>query len=619
MKTHQLAPGTVLGRYELLLPVASGGMATVWVARARGSRGFSKTVAVKTILPSLSDDPQFEQMFLDEAAIASRIQHPNVAQIIDLGEEDEILYLAMEWVDGESLSTLSKFARKNGTDIPLRVGLRVLTQACAGIHAAHELRDDDDRLLELVHRDVSPQNILIGSSGVVKIVDFGVAKALGRSGETSAGQLKGKVPFMSPEQAKGGKVDRRTDIFALGIILYRIATQTHPFLDETDIKTMRNIISRPVMPPRVKTPSLPVELERIILKALQKDPDKRFSSAAEMETELDAVIAASYGSVPVDEVGTFVRATLGERDRKRRAAVRDAALKMDQSANIPTIVGAPPSMESVSGVMLTQTHTPVGSQPGAKVPPPATSASSSASIVASLDAPPDAADAASKTDDAETSLQDEVTRAYDVSGARGLDSAAPSPTPPHAREPHDSLLGTSPTLAALASPGSPSVRPAPQRSKAIAIAAAVAAGVGLGIVLVAKLGSQGDGAIGAASANADARRTETTVAGADTASERATATPSSAAVAAETSSSPALDVHDLPEASAAPTGSAGPTAPRGPVQHGGPIAAAPNPSLSAKPTAGTPVSTPPATAAPVSKPPPSTPGVSLPTVQDPGF
>ncbi len=363
MGTHQLAPGTVLGRYELLLPIASGGMATVWAARLKGSRGFSKTVAIKTILPSLSDDPTFEQMFLDEATIASKIQHPNVAQIIDLGEEDEVLFLAMEWVDGESLSTLSKFSRKNGTDIPLRVGLKIASQAAAGLHAAHELRDEDERLLELVHRDVSPQNILVSASGVVKIVDFGVAKAMGRGGETTAGQLKGKVPFMSPEQARGAEVDRRTDIFALGIILYRLTTGTHPFLDDTDIKTMRNIITRPVMPPRVKNPSLPVEIERVVLRALNKDPERRHQSASELESELEAAIGAASasigGPVSLDEVGTFVRSTLGERDRKRRAAIRDAALKIDEAA-LATSAGTPSSSppESMSGVMFTRMQTP---------------------------------------------------------------------------------------------------------------------------------------------------------------------------------------------------------------------------------------------------------------------
>jgi serine/threonine protein kinase len=360
MSTHNLAPGTVLGRYELLMPIAQGGMATVWAARLKGSRGFSKTVAIKTILPSLSDDPQFEQMFLDEASIASKIQHPNVVQIHDLGEEDELLYLAMEWVDGESLSTLTKQTKKSDVEVPLRVALKIVAQAAAGLHAAHELRDDDDHLLELVHRDVSPQNILVSANGVVKIVDFGVAKALGRSGETSAGQLKGKIPYMSPEQAKGGDIDRRTDVFALGIMLYRLATGHHPFLDETDIKTMHNIIARPVQPPRTRRSDLPHELERVILKSLEKDPSVRYATAADLEREIEEVMDKVGGKVTVEEVATFVRATLGERHAKRRAALRDAALRMDELGLTTGLsrVGMPAPKESISSLVFTSMSAP---------------------------------------------------------------------------------------------------------------------------------------------------------------------------------------------------------------------------------------------------------------------
>src|SRR3954463_150169 len=150
----KLSPGLVLGRYELLLPIAQGGMATVWAARLKGSHGFSKTVAIKTMLPNLSDDPMFEQMFLDEAALAAKIHHPNVAEILDLGEQDEIIYLVMEWVDGGALSVLHKAARKNHSQLPHRTALRIAIQACAGLHAAHELRDENDSPLLLVHRDV---------------------------------------------------------------------------------------------------------------------------------------------------------------------------------------------------------------------------------------------------------------------------------------------------------------------------------------------------------------------------------------------------------------------------------------------------------------------------------
>ncbi|MBK8257339.1 MAG: serine/threonine protein kinase [Polyangiaceae bacterium] len=267
----KLAPGVTLGRYELLLPIAQGGMATVWAARQKGSRGFQKTVAVKTMLPSLSEDPQFEQMFLDEAALAAKIHHPNVAEILDLGEEEDILYIVMEWVDGEALSTITKQAKKLNVTIQHHIALKAISQACLGLHAAHELKDDEGQILHLVHRDVSPQNILVTYDGIVKLVDFGVAKAMGRAGgETTAGQLKGKVPYMSPEQARGGNVDRKTDIFAMGIVLYKLTTGLHPFLGENDLVTMKNIIGRPVPSPRLKNPQFPVELEQVILKCLQK-------------------------------------------------------------------------------------------------------------------------------------------------------------------------------------------------------------------------------------------------------------------------------------------------------------------------------------------------------------
>ena len=193
MKTlGDIQPGQTVGRYEFLVPIAQGGMAAVWAARLKGTRGFSKTVAVKTMLPSISDDPRFEQMFLDEARIASRIRHPNVAEILDLGEQDEVLYLVMEWVDGEALSALRNEARRRG-GFPLPNALRIVADACAGLHAAHELEDDDGRPLGLVHRDISPQNVLVGYDGVVRLVDFGVAKAAGRSSEsTSAGEVDRK-------------------------------------------------------------------------------------------------------------------------------------------------------------------------------------------------------------------------------------------------------------------------------------------------------------------------------------------------------------------------------------------------------------------------------------------
>jgi serine/threonine-protein kinase len=358
----KLAPGMVLGRYELLLPIAQGGMATVWAARQKGSRGFQKTVAIKTMLPTLSEDPQFEQMFLDEAALAAKIHHPNVAEILDLGEQDEVLYLVMEWVDGEAVSVIHKTARKNQAQLPMRIALRVGIQACAGLHAAHELKDENETHLQLVHRDVSPQNILVTFDGIVKIVDFGVAKAIGRAGgETTAGQLKGKVPYMSPEQARGGQVDRRTDVFAMGIVLYKLTTGLHPFLGENDLVTMRNIISRPLLPPRVKNPSYPAELEGVLVKCLQKDAEKRYQTMAELGNALERALNSM--GIADDDVGGFVRTLMGERGAKRRAALRDAIRAADErtatgSMPVPTL-SSPTVHEGVSEIVLTKMNTGV--------------------------------------------------------------------------------------------------------------------------------------------------------------------------------------------------------------------------------------------------------------------
>jgi eukaryotic-like serine/threonine-protein kinase len=352
----------VLGRYELLLPIAQGGMATVWAARQKGSRGFTKTVAIKTMLPGLSDDPQFEEMFLDEAGLAAKIQHPNVTQILDLGEEMEILYIVMEWVDGEALSTIASAAKKGGKLLPQSVMLRIISQACAGLHAAHELKDENDRLVDLVHRDVSPQNILVTYDGIVKLVDFGVAKAIGRMSETQGGQLKGKVPYMSPEQARGTKCDRRTDIFALGIVLYKLTLGVHPFAGPDDLATLRNIVSRPALPPRAKDPTFSPELEQVILKCLDKDPDRRFQTMLELDRSIERVLASTGASLVDDEVGAFVRSLLGERGHKRRSAIRDAVKAADERAAGAVV------HETVSEIVMTN-MTPGMSSRGLATPP----------------------------------------------------------------------------------------------------------------------------------------------------------------------------------------------------------------------------------------------------------
>jgi eukaryotic-like serine/threonine-protein kinase len=327
----EVKPGLVLGRYECLLPIARGGMAAVWAARARGARGFQTTVAVKTMLPALSDDPNFERMFLDEARVASKVRHPNVVQVLDLGEQETLLYIVMEWIDGEPLSSLMREVARREVRIPLPIAIKIVSETALGLHAAHELKDDNGGAINLVHRDVSPQNILISFDGVVKVVDFGIAKATGRlSDETATGNVKGKVPYMSPEQvvAKPG-LDRRSDIFAMGVVLFQLTTGRHPFRGEHDAATMANILRRPAADPASMTGSeYPKELAAIVLKALQKEPARRFATAAEMHREL-AAVASHWAPVTNEDVGVFISSLLGEEGEKRRKALQQARLEVD--------------------------------------------------------------------------------------------------------------------------------------------------------------------------------------------------------------------------------------------------------------------------------------------------
>ncbi len=359
----EIGPGHVLGRYELLLPIAAGGMAMVWAARLKGSRGFQKIVAVKTMLPKLSEDEQFEQMFLDEASLASQIRHPHVVEILDLGEQHGILFLVMEWIDGVPLNQLMKAARPKG-GVPIPVAVRIAIQACSGLQAAHELKDGDGKLVGLVHRDVSPQNILVTYDGVSKVVDFGVAKATALGGgATVAGQIKGKVAYMAPEQVRGGAIDRRVDLFAMGIVLYALTTGKHPFRRESEAATMYNICApQPVMPPRKVIPDYPFELEQVVIKALSKEPDKRYQTANELLKALDQLPQSMRASTDED-VGKFVMSLFGDKRAERHLAMSEALVRAEEIARTraaqPVVQAPEPLRQSVHSQVSYVTRTGV--------------------------------------------------------------------------------------------------------------------------------------------------------------------------------------------------------------------------------------------------------------------
>jgi serine/threonine protein kinase len=274
------------GRYELLKKIAAGGMGQVFLART-GTAGFEKVLVIKRILPSLGEDEEFVEMFFDEARIAARLNHPNLVQIFDVGEVDGVPYLAMEYLRGEDLRRVEKAARQAGKPVPLGLLVRIIADAAAGLAYAHGARDAQGKPMGLVHRDVSPQNILVGFDGAVKLIDFGVAKAAGRSQRTASGILKGKYAYMSPEQADGRPLDGRSDLFALGIILWEVLTGRRLFKGENDLETLRLVKECQVPPPSRLNPEVTPELEAIVLRCLMPRVEDRFPDAGALRLALE--------------------------------------------------------------------------------------------------------------------------------------------------------------------------------------------------------------------------------------------------------------------------------------------------------------------------------------------
>jgi serine/threonine protein kinase len=275
------------GSYQLLKRLATGGMAQIYLARQSGPEGFEKLLVVKRILPHLAENEEFIQMFLDEARIAARLNHSNIVQIFNLGELDDTYFIAMEYIHGEDLRRISRKSQAHSSEMPLPLVCRIIMEACAGLDYAHKLTDSDGQPLGIVHRDISPQNLLVTFEGGVKIVDFGIAKASDQATVTRSGVLKGKYAYMSPEQATGQPLDGRSDIFALGIVLYEMITGTRLFKRSSDLQTLSAAIACDVTPPSEVSDRVPSDLDPVVMRALAKEPENRYQEALHLQLALE--------------------------------------------------------------------------------------------------------------------------------------------------------------------------------------------------------------------------------------------------------------------------------------------------------------------------------------------
>ena len=320
--SEEKPPIKVLGNYEILQSIGSGGMAEVFLARHAGPMGFEKILVLKCIHPHLAKQKNFVDMFLDEARLAARINDPRVVQIHELGEANGTYFMAMEYLAGESLSTVLKTAIRGGPALPKQLAARIVADAAAGLHAAHELRDTKGRLLEVVHRDVSHGNIVVLYSGAVKILDFGVAKARDSLQTTSAGERKGKYGYMSPEQVRGEPIDRRSDVFSLGVVLWEALTKQRLFAADTELETVRRVIDGVVPAASTLAKDVPPELDAIVAKSLAKDRNNRYQTAEELSGALEGWLRATGSAATMTDVATFMKSAFSERIEQRAQLVR---------------------------------------------------------------------------------------------------------------------------------------------------------------------------------------------------------------------------------------------------------------------------------------------------------
>lgn len=348
------APGNVVGAYTLLAKLATGGMAEIWLARQKGLRGFERIVVVKRIIESLSQDESFVEMFLDEARIVVQLTHPNIVQVFDLGEHAGAYYIAMEYLAGENLVTVARAALKAGKPLDIKASVKIAIAALEGLSHAHNRAGIDGKPLNVVHRDVSPHNIVLTWDGQVKLVDFGIARATNRATQTQGAQLKGKFAYMAPEQAQGdSELDARVDVFAMGVVLWEMVTHRRLFNFDDQIRILKALISdEPIESPHHKSPSVPVELSDIIMKALEKPLSRRYQSAQDFKAALERWLQAAGGGPTTAEIGQLMHALFKSRIAERTQLIESAARGEVSNSKVGEVMKPPTdrSMPSGTGV-----------------------------------------------------------------------------------------------------------------------------------------------------------------------------------------------------------------------------------------------------------------------------
>ena len=378
-----------VGRYELVLPLASGGMATVYLARAKGLADFEREVAVKIMHPHLRGSTEFTIDLIEEAKLAVRIRHPNVVPVLDVGDDPFGVFLVMDYIEGDTLGGLLQLAASRGAALPTGIGLRILVDALGGLHAAHELRDPEGRQVGLVHRDFSPQNILVGVDGTSKLADFGVAKAATRLGHTQTGTLKGKFAYMSPEQARAQELDRRCDVWAAGVIAWEIVAQRRLHEAGNDASTLLQIVSREAPRLRQIRPDTPAALDEAISRALAMDLRRRCPTAWALARQLSDACRQGFELADTTEVAEYVTRVAGPKLEERRARVAEM---LDLRRKMATIA-YPEAPEPGPALTLTDAQMPfsgegLGASPHDTLLEPAAALIAQNRAAAPISAPP---------------------------------------------------------------------------------------------------------------------------------------------------------------------------------------------------------------------------------------